>query len=125
MRNHGFVPPSMRRPLEMSHVFPISTRTSTRFIWSSSALLLEFWAGFLAWAWKFYCRSGAAPDGVDWNYAVGTTLATLLASRSSRQEKHRTLGNVDLKLGMIWHWAPSPAPEGGAQLIQALKRAGT
>src|SRR6267142_843903 len=38
--------------------------------------------------------------------------------------QHRTLGNVDLKLGLIMAMGTIGGAEAGAQLIQALKRAG-
>jgi len=62
--------------------------------------------------------------GVDWNYAVGTDLAHIVGKSIVAARKHRTLGNVDLKLGMIMALGTIGGAEGGAQLIQALKRAG-
>jgi uncharacterized protein len=61
---------------------------------------------------------------VDWNYAVGTDLAHIVGKSIVAARKHRTLGNVDLKLGMIMALGTIGGAEGGAQLIQALKRAG-
>jgi uncharacterized membrane protein YfcA len=61
---------------------------------------------------------------VDWNYAVGTDLAHIVGKSIVAARKHRTLGNVDLKLGMIMALGTIAGAEGGAQLIQALKRAG-
>jgi uncharacterized membrane protein YfcA len=62
--------------------------------------------------------------GVDWNYAVGTDLAHIVGKSIVAARKHRSLGNVDLKLGMIMAVGTIGGAEGGAQLIQALKRAG-
>jgi hypothetical protein len=62
--------------------------------------------------------------GVDWNYAVGTDLAHIVGKSIVAARKHRTLGNVDLKLGLIMALGTIGGAEGGAQLIQALKRAG-
>src|SRR5205807_1609957 len=39
-------------------------------------------------------------------------------------KQHRALGNVDLKLGLIMAFGTIAGAECGAQLIQALKRAG-
>ena len=62
--------------------------------------------------------------GVDWNYAVGTDLAHIVGKSIVAARQHRTLGNVDLKLGLIMAIGTIGGAEGGAQAIQALKRAG-
>jgi hypothetical protein len=62
--------------------------------------------------------------GVDWNYAVGTDLAHIVGKSIVAAKQHRALGNVDLKLGLIMALGTIAGAEGGAQLIQALKRAG-
>jgi len=62
--------------------------------------------------------------GGDWNYAVGTDLAHIVGKSIVAARHHRTLGNVDLKLGLIMAIGTIGGAEGGAQLIQALKRAG-
>jgi len=55
---------------------------------------------------------------------VGTDLAHIVGKSIVAARRHRTLGNVDLKLGMIMALGTIGGAEGGAQLIQALKRAG-
>src|SRR5437667_10407108 len=62
--------------------------------------------------------------GVNWNYAVGTDLAHIVGQSIVAARQHRTLGNVDLKLGLFMAIGTIGGAEGGAQLIQALKRAG-
>jgi uncharacterized membrane protein YfcA len=62
--------------------------------------------------------------GVDWNYAVGTDLAHIVGKSIVAARHHRTLGNVDLKLGLFMALGTIAGAECGAQLIQALKRAG-
>jgi hypothetical protein len=62
--------------------------------------------------------------GVDWNYAVGTDLAHIVGKSIVAARQHRSLGNVDLKLGMLMAFGTIGGAEAGAQLIQALKRAG-
>src|SRR5215813_3277987 len=62
--------------------------------------------------------------GVDWNYAVGTDLAHIVGKSIVAARQHRTLRNVDLKLGMFMAFGTIGGAEAGAQLIQALKRAG-
>jgi uncharacterized protein len=55
---------------------------------------------------------------------VGTDLAHIVGKSIVAARHHRTLGNVDLKLGLIMAIGTIGGAEGGAQLIQAFKRAG-
>src|SRR5207302_6586933 len=57
-------------------------------------------------------------------YAVGTDLAHIVGKSIVAARHHRILGNVDLKLGLIMAIGTIGGAEGGAQVIQALKRAG-
>jgi uncharacterized membrane protein YfcA len=61
---------------------------------------------------------------VDWNFAVGTDLAHIVGKSVVAAKRHRSLGNVDLKLGLLMAIGTIGGAECGAQLIQMLKRAG-
>jgi len=80
--------------------------------------------GFFGVGGSFIAGPALRLMGGDWNYAVGTDLAHIVGKSIVAARKHRTLGNVDLKLGMIMALGTIGGAEGGAQLIQALKRAG-
>lgn len=80
--------------------------------------------GFFGVGGSFIAGPALRLMGVDWNYAVGTDLAHIVGKSIVAARKHRSLGNVDLKLGMIMALGTIGGAEGGAQLIQALKRAG-
>jgi uncharacterized protein len=80
--------------------------------------------GFFGVGGSFIAGPALRLMGVDWNYAVGTDLAHIVGKSIVAARKHRTLGNVDLKLGLIMAVGTIGGAEGGAQLIQALKRAG-
>jgi uncharacterized protein len=80
--------------------------------------------GFFGVGGSFIAGPALRLMGVDWNYAVGTDLAHIVGKSIVAARKHRTLGNVDLKLGLIMALGTIAGAEGGAQLIQALKRAG-
>ena len=80
--------------------------------------------GFFGVGGSFIAGPALRLMGVDWNYAVGTDLAHIVGKSIVAARKHRSLGNVDLKLGMIMAMGTIGGAEGGAQLIQALKRAG-
>jgi len=80
--------------------------------------------GFFGVGGSFIAGPALRLMGVDWNYAVGTDLAHIVGKSIVAARKHRTLGNVDLKLGLIMAVGTIGGAEGGAQMIQALKRAG-
>ncbi|HXI83414.1 MAG TPA: sulfite exporter TauE/SafE family protein [Verrucomicrobiae bacterium] len=60
--------------------------------------------------------------GVPMNFVVGTDLAHIVGKSIVAAKKHRVLGNVDIKLGLIMAAATIVGVETGAQLIQQLKR---
>ena len=62
--------------------------------------------------------------GLDWNFAIGTDIAHIVGKSVVAAKRHRALGNVDLKLGLIMAVGTMGGAEVGAQLIQMLKRAG-
>src|SRR5207245_5605902 len=72
------------------------------------------------------CFAGTAlrAVGLDWTFAVGTDLAHIVGKSVVAAKRHRALGNVDLKLGLIMAVGTIGGAEVGAQLIQMLKRAG-
>ena len=59
-----------------------------------------------------------------WNFAVGTDLAHIVGNSVVAAKRHRALGNVDLRLGLIMAAGTIGGAEIGAQLIQMLKRQG-
>jgi hypothetical protein len=59
-----------------------------------------------------------------WNFAVGTDLAHIVGKSVVAAKRHRALGNVDLRLGLIMATGTIVGAECGAQLIQYLKRQG-
>ena len=103
-------------PISHSHINPISLVV----VGCVSGIL----GGFFGVGGSFIAGPALRLMGVDWNYAVGTDLAHIVGKSIVAARKHRTLGNVDLKLGMIMALGTIGGAEGGAQLIQALKRAG-
>src|SRR5438132_4225282 len=80
--------------------------------------------GFFGVGGSFIAGPALRLMGVDWNYAVGTDLAHIVGKSIVAAKQHRALGNVDLKLGFFMTFGTIGGAECGAQLIQALKRAG-
>jgi uncharacterized membrane protein YfcA len=103
-------------PISHSHINPVYLVVV--------GFVIGILGGFFGVGGSFIAGPALRLMGVDWNYAVGTDLAHIVGKSIVAARKHRTLGNVDLKLGMIMALGTIAGAEGGAQLIQALKRAG-
>ena len=80
--------------------------------------------GFFGVGGSFIAGPALRAVGLDWNFAVGTDLAHIVGKSVVAAKRHRALGNVDLKLGLIMAVGTIGGAEVGAQLIQMLKRAG-
>src|SRR6201993_198377 len=103
-------------PISHSHISPIYLV----FIGFCIGVL----GGFFGVGGSFIAGPALRAVGLDWNFAVGTDLAHIVGKSVVAAKRHRALGNVDLRLGLIMAVGTSGGAEGGAQLIQALKRAG-
>src|SRR5678810_1510729 len=104
--------------------FPISNAVISPICLVVVGFVIGIFGGFFGVGGSFIAGPALRLMGVDWNYAVGTDLAHIVGKSIVAARKHRTLGNVDLKLGLIMAVGTIGGAEGGAQLIQALKRAG-
>src|SRR5260370_29244928 len=78
--------------------------------------------GFFGVGGSFLAGPALFADGVPMNFVVGTDLAHIVGKSIVAARKHRTLGNVDMKLGGIMVFGTIGGVEAGAQLIQWLKR---
>ena len=59
--------------------------------------------------------------GLPMNYVVGTDVAHIVGKSVVAAKKHRALGNVDIKLGLVMAFGTVPGVELGARLVQRLK----
>lgn len=80
--------------------------------------------GFFGVGGSFIAGPALRLAGLDWNFAVGTDLAHIVGKSVVAARRHRALGNVDLRLGLIMAVGTIVGAEVGAQAIQILKRAG-
>jgi uncharacterized membrane protein YfcA len=80
--------------------------------------------GFFGVGGSFIAGPALRAVGLDWNYAVGTDLAHIVGKSVVAAKRHRALGNVDLRLGLIMAIGTMGGAEVGVQLIEMLKRAG-
>ncbi len=73
--------------------------------------------GFLAGPLMFWA-------GVPINFVIGTDLAHMTGKSIVAARRHRALGNVDLRLGLLMVLGTLPGIELGARLIERLKHLG-
>src|ERR1039457_4002391 len=78
--------------------------------------------GFFGVGGTFLAGPALFAFGVPINFVVGTDLAHIVGKSIVAAKKHRVLGNVDIKLGLIMAAATIIGVETGAQIIQQLKR---
>jgi uncharacterized membrane protein YfcA len=80
--------------------------------------------GFFGVGGSFIAGPALRLFGMPWNFAVGTDLAHIVGKSVVAARKHRALGNIDFKLGVIMAFGTIAGAECGAQAIQFLKRHG-
>lgn len=78
--------------------------------------------GFFGVGGSFLAGPALFAVGVPMNFVVGTDLAHIVGKSIVAARKHRTLGNIDIKLGTIMVVGTIVGVESGAQVIQWLKR---
>ena len=104
--------------------FPISGAHISPIYLVIVGFLIGILGGFFGVGGSFIAGPALRAVGLDWNFAVGTDLAHIVGKSVVAAKRHRALGNVDLRLGLIMAIGTIGGAEVGAQLIQMLKRAG-
>src|SRR4051812_16053945 len=104
--------------------FPISNSHISPVYLVAIGFLIGVLGGFFGVGGSFIAGPALRAVGLDWNFAVGTDLAHIVGKSVVAAKRHRALGNVDLKLGLIMAVGTMGGAEVGAQIIQMLKRAG-
>jgi uncharacterized protein len=104
--------------------FPISGAHISPIYLVIVGFLIGILGGFFGVGGSFIAGPALRVVGLDWNFAVGTDLAHIVGKSVVAAKRHRALGNVDLRLGLIMALGTIGGAEVGAQLIQMLKRAG-
>jgi len=104
--------------------FPISGAHISPIYLVIVGFLIGILGGFFGVGGSFIAGPALRAVGLDWNFAVGTDLAHIVGKSVVAAKRHRALGNVDLRLGLIMALGTIGGAEVGAQLIQMLKRAG-
>src|SRR5437773_10941497 len=104
--------------------FPISGVEINPIYLGLLGFLVGLMGGFFGVGGSFIAGPTLRALGHDWNFAVGTDLAHIVGTSVVAAKRHRALGNVDLRLGLLMALGTIAGAEAGAQLIQMLKRAG-
>ena len=104
--------------------FPISGAHISPIYLVVVGFLIGILGGFFGVGGSFIAGPALRLVGLDWNFAVGTDLAHIVGKSVVAARRHRALGNIDFRLGWIMAFGTIGGAEVGAQLIQALKRAG-
>src|ERR1035438_7896565 len=77
--------------------------------------------GFFGVGGSFLAGPALFAAGVPMNIVVGTDLAHIVGKSIVAVKKHRSLGNVDFKLGLIMVIGTIAGVEAGAQMVQHLR----
>src|SRR4030095_6295081 len=104
--------------------FPISGAHINPIYLAIVGFLIGILGGFFGVGGSFIAGPALRLAGLDWNFAVGTDLAHIVGKSVVAARRHRALGNVDLRLGLVMAIGTIAGAEVGAQGIQMLKRAG-
>jgi len=104
--------------------FPISDSHISPIYLAAIGFIIGVLGGFFGVGGSFIAGPALRAVGLHWNFAVGTDLAHIVGKSIVAAKRHRALGNVDLKLGLLMAIGTIGGAEVGAQLIQMLKRQG-
>ena len=104
--------------------FPISGTDISPLYLVVIGFVIGILGGFFGVGGSFIAGPALRAIGMHWNFAVGTDLAHIVGKSVVAARRHRALGNVDLKLGLIMATGTIGGAECGAQLIQFFKRQG-
>src|SRR5919109_569373 len=99
--------------------FPISHAEVSPIYLAVVGFIIGILGGFFGVGGSFIAGPALRAMGIDWNFAVGTDLAHIVGKSVVAARRHRALGNVDLKLGLLMAFGTIGGAEAGAQLVQA------
>lgn len=104
--------------------FPISGVHLNPYLLIFLGFSIGLMGGFFGVGGSFIAGPALFNLGLPMHYVVGTDLAHIAGKSVVAAKKHRALGNVDLKLGLLMTIGTVLGVEIGVQVIQFLKRLG-
>lgn len=105
--------------------FPISGITASPIFLALIGFIVGILGGFFGVGGGFLAGPMMFWSGVPMNFVVGTDLAHMMGKSIVAARRHRTMGNVDLRLGTLMVLGTIPGVEAGALLIERLEASGT
>jgi uncharacterized membrane protein YfcA len=104
--------------------FPIAGVTVNPLLLAGIGFLVGILGGFFGVGGGFIATPFMVWAGVPWNIAIGTDLAHMTGKSIVAAKRHRSLGHVDMKLGLVLVVVTVVGVEAGAQIIEKLEVAG-
>src|SRR5438094_2713908 len=104
----------MNFPISGAHIDPIYLM--------GVGFIVGMLGGFFGVGGSFLAGPALFAAGVPMNFVEGTDLAHIVGKSIVAAKKHRALGNIDVKLGLIMIIGTIGGGEAGAQEMQWLKR---
>lgn len=102
--------------------FPISGVHINPLLLMGVGFVVGVLGGFFGVGGSFLAGPALFGAGLPMNFVVGTDLAHIVGKSVVAARKHRTLGHIDMKLGLLMVVGTIVGVEAGAQVIQFLKR---
>lgn len=104
--------------------FPISDVTVNPLFLAGVGFLVGILGGFFGVGGGFLAGPMMFLAGVPMNFVVGTDLAHMTGKSIVAARRHRILGHVDIKLGVLMVLGTVPGIELGARIIERLEATG-
>ncbi|MGD8760352.1 MAG: sulfite exporter TauE/SafE family protein [Anaerolineales bacterium] len=101
--------------------YPISGLDLNPFLLAAIGFVVGILGGFFGVGGGFLAGPLMFWAGMPMNLVVGTDLAHMTGKSVVAARRHRALGNVDLRLGILMAVGTIPGVEAGAQVIESLK----
>jgi hypothetical protein len=104
--------------------FPIAGVTVSPLFLAGVGFLVGLLGGFFGVGGGFLAGPMMFLAGVPMNFVVGTDLAHMTGKSVVAARRHRVLGHVDIKLGLLMVLGTVPGIELGARIIEGLETTG-
>jgi uncharacterized membrane protein YfcA len=104
--------------------FPIAGVTVNPLFLAGVGFLVGLLGGFFGVGGGFLAAPMMFLAGVPMNFVVGTDLAHMTGKSIVAARRHRVLGHVDIKLGLLMVLGTVPGVEIGARIIEQLETSG-
>jgi uncharacterized membrane protein YfcA len=105
--------------------FTIADVTINPLLLASIGFLVGIMGGFFGVGGGFIAGPLMFLSGVPMNFVIGTDLAYMTGKSIVASNRHRSMGHVDIKLGLLMVIGAIPGVEIGARIIEYLERKGS